>query len=188
MVSAVQAQKIAIKSNIVYDATATLNLGAEYAINKKMSIDLSGNYNGWDVKSDGTSWQHFMIQPEFRYWLHESFNGHFVGVHGIYMGYDLARLELSLFDFQRRNIYDGSAFGGGVSYGYQLYITPRLNVEFSIGVGYMSFEYDKILYKEKDNPNTGEPDFAGPNGLIGRYTKGYFGPTKLGISIVYIIN
>jgi hypothetical protein len=172
--SVIQAQNVAVKSNIVYDATGTLNLGAEYAINKKFSVDLSGNYNGWDLKSDGTSWQHYMIQPEFRYWMLESFNGHFFGVHGMYMGYNLARLELPLFDFQRKYMYDGSAFGGGVSYGYQLYITPRLNVEFSLGVGYASFEYDKILYREKE--------------LDGRYTKSYFGLTKLGISIVYIIN
>lgn len=178
MVATLHSQKIAIKSNIVYDATATLNLGVEYAITPNMSIDLSGNYNGWDVASDGKSWQHYMIQPEFRYWIHESFNGHFLGVHAMYIDYNIARMELPLFDFSGKNIYDGNAYGGGISYGYQLYITPRLNVEFSIGAGYVSMEYDKFKYNRKE----------GENEKLGRFTKGYFGPTKLGISIVYIIN
>lgn len=176
---AMNAQMIAVKSNVVYDATATLNVGAEYAINKMFSVDLSGNYNGWDIKSDGTSWQHYLVQPEFRYWMRESFNGHYFGVHGIYAGYEIARMEIPLMDFEGRYIYDGSAYGGGLSYGYQLYITPRINIEFSLGVGYLNFEYDKYRYRKKDDPD---------KGFEGRFTKGYFGPTKLGISIMYIIN
>lgn len=192
-----KAQNIAVKSNLVYDATATLNLGAEYAINRQFSVDLSANYNGWDI-SKPRSWQHFMIQPEGRYWLHECFNGHFVGVHAMYGSYNIARLKVSLIDdvFESKYMYDGTGIGGGISYGYQLYITPRLNIEFSIGVGYVHLKYDKTLYRKRNDPDTkdqlipGTEDqyFTGPNGLIGEATKGYFGPTKLGISIVYIIN
>jgi len=186
---------IAVKSNLVYDATATINLGAEYAINKKFSIDLSGNYNGWDILSDGRSWQHWMIQPEGRYWLHESFNGHFVGVHALYGNLDIARLDFGIMDFERAYIYSGPVFGGGISYGYQLYVTPRLNIEFSIGIGYLNLKYDKTVYRERENPDTVDGQvykdditFKGPYGYLGEFKKGYFGPTKLGISIVYIIN
>lgn len=85
----VKAQVVAVKSNVLYDATATVNLGVEVAFNKHWSLDISGNYNGWDIVSD-KSWKHWMIQPEGRYWLHEKFNGHFFGVHGIYMDYDIS--------------------------------------------------------------------------------------------------
>lgn len=174
MALTVQAQKIAVKSNILYDATATLNLGVEYAINKQFSIDLSGNYNGWDIASP-KSWQHYMIQPEGRYWIHEAFNGHYFGVHAIYGSYDIARLKAELFDelFNGQYMYDGTGIGGGISYGYQLYVTPRLNIEFSIGVGYVHLKYDKTEYRSKE--------------YVGKFTKSYFGPTKLGVSIVYII-
>lgn len=167
----IHAQQIAVKSNIVYDATATLNVGGEFAINKQFSIDLSGNFNGWELGD--RVWKHWMIQPEGRYWLLESFNGHFFGVHGMYLNYDVSRLEVPLIDFSRRNHYKGTAYGGGVSYGYSLYVTPRLNIEFSAGVGYLNFEYDKTVIRG--------------NVFEGRFTKSYFGPTKLGISIVYII-
>ena len=87
-----KAQTVAVKSNILYDATATVNLGAEVAFNRHWSLDISGNYNGWDVASD-KSWKHWMVQPEARYWLHEKFNGHYFGVHGVYMDYDMSHVN-----------------------------------------------------------------------------------------------
>lgn len=40
-------QKFALKSNLLYDATATINLGMEVGLAPKWSLDISGNYNGW---------------------------------------------------------------------------------------------------------------------------------------------
>ncbi|MDR1880920.1 MAG: DUF3575 domain-containing protein [Tannerellaceae bacterium] len=166
-------QKAAIKTNLAYDATATVNVGAEFAVSRKLSVDLSGNYNGWDVVEQ-KSWQHWMIQPEVRYWTHETFNGHFFGVHGIYANYSISRLDLPIFDMKRSCAYDGLAYGAGLSYGYHIYVTPRLNIELTAGVGFLHFEYDKTNPVTKESEN-------------GRYARSYFGPTKVGLSIVYII-
>ena len=65
-----------------------------------------------------------MIQPEARYWIHERFNGHFFGVHAQYIDYDFAGLKL-LYGMEKKNSYNGNAYGGGISYGYQLYVSPR---------------------------------------------------------------
>ena len=46
-----------------YDATATINLGAEIALAPKWTIDVSGNYNAWDWR-DNRKWKHFLVQPE----------------------------------------------------------------------------------------------------------------------------
>ncbi|MDR0748963.1 MAG: DUF3575 domain-containing protein [Tannerellaceae bacterium] len=169
---AAHAQRIAVKSNVVYDAAAILNVGGEFIINKQFSVDLSGNYMGWELGD--RVWKHWMVQPEGRYWLLEGFNGHFFGVHGMYLDYDVSRLEVPFVNFSRRNHYKGTAYGGGVSYGYSLYATPRLNIEFSAGVGYLNFDYDKTYIRE--------------DRYDGRFKKSYFGPTKLGVSVVYIIN
>lgn len=166
------AQRIAVKSNLLYDATATVNLGVEAAFNKHWSLDLSGNYNGWDVAKD-KSWKHWMVQPEARYWLHETFNGHYFGLHGVYMDYDMSHVNF-ISVMKKDFAYDGNAYGGGVSYGYQLYLSPHWNIEFSAGIGFIHFKYDKSAY-----PPDGEPAYA--------YRNNYFGPTKLGVSIVYII-
>ena len=75
----VYGQKFAVKSNLLYDATATINLGVEVGLSKKWSLDLSGNYNGW-MLGDEARFKHWLVQPEARYWLCEKFNGHFFGV------------------------------------------------------------------------------------------------------------
>ena len=70
--------------------------------------------------------------------------------------------------------YEGSFYGGGISYGYQWIIGKRLNLEATIGVGYVRFEYDKYEYQVKGKH-------------IKEGTKNYIGPTKVGLSLVYII-
>jgi hypothetical protein len=106
-------------------------------------------------------------------WLQEAFYGHYIGIHGIYADYDIRRISLPLFGFDRNHLYKGTAYGGGVEYGYHLYLSPRVTMEFSLGAGFLSCAYEKTDYKEIN--------------AMGRFTKRYFGPTEAGISIVYII-
>ncbi|MDE5916022.1 MAG: DUF3575 domain-containing protein, partial [Duncaniella sp.] len=61
------AQDIAVKTNLLYDASLTINVGAEMQVAPKWSVDLSGNYNPWTL-SGGKKWKHWLIQPEARYW------------------------------------------------------------------------------------------------------------------------
>lgn len=168
----VRAQVVAVKTNLLYDATTTLNLGVEVALNKHLSLDLSGNYNPWTF-SDDKSLKHWLVQPELRYWFLERFNGHFLGVHGLYMDYDMAGINL-LSVMKSKNAYEGNAYGGGLSYGYQLYLSPHWNIEFTAGVGFVSFKYNKTPFPSDEE--------KGP-----KYRNDYFGPTKLGVSIMYII-
>lgn len=77
----VSAQKIAVKTNLLYDATTTLNLGTEFRVAPRWTIDLSGNYNPFSFKND-KKMKHWLVQPEARYWLCEAFNGHFFALHG----------------------------------------------------------------------------------------------------------
>lgn len=167
-----RSQVVAVKTNVLYDATTTLNLGVEAAFNRHLSLDVSGNYNPWTF-SDDTSIKHWLVQPELRYWPYERFNGHFVGVHALYADYDVAGKSL-LNVMKSDHAYDGNAYGGGISYGYQLYLSPHWNVEFTAGVGYVRFKYDKVPFPANEETPL-------------RYRNDYFGPTKLGISIMYII-
>lgn len=96
----IQGQVVAVKTNVLYDAITTPNIGAEVAFNKHWSVEASGYYNGWTFSSD-KSFKHWMIQPEARYWIHERFNGHFFGVHAQYIDYDFAGLKL-LYGMEKR--------------------------------------------------------------------------------------
>ena len=76
----IKGQDIAVKTNALYDATATINLGVEIGLAPKWTFDLSGNLNSWS-KNKQTKWKHWMAQPEVRYWFCDRFSRHFVGAH-----------------------------------------------------------------------------------------------------------
>lgn len=74
------AQKVALKSNLLYDATTTMNLGLEIGLVRKWTLDIPVNYNPWKL-SDGKRLRHWGIQPEVRYWFCESFRRMFIGMY-----------------------------------------------------------------------------------------------------------
>ena len=43
------AQKVALKSNLLYDATTTMNLGLEIGLARKWTLDIPVNYNPWKL-------------------------------------------------------------------------------------------------------------------------------------------
>lgn len=72
-------------------------------------------------------------------------------------------------------IFDRAHFGAGLEYGYSLPIARRLNIDFSIGVGYIGgrlYEFvpvgDSYLWTATKN-------------------KHWVGPTKLEVSLVWLI-
>ena len=113
-------QDFALKTNVLYDATATVNLGAEIGLAPKWTLDISGNFNGWS-KDDHTKWKHWMVQPEARYWFCDRFSRHFVGAHLIGGALNFGNINNSLSflgtDFSKLSDhrYQGYAYGCGVA-------------------------------------------------------------------------
>ena len=60
------AQDISLKTNLLYDISTTFNLGAEFRLAPKWTLDVSANYNPFTF-SDSKKWKHWMAQPEARY-------------------------------------------------------------------------------------------------------------------------
>lgn len=170
-----QAQDVAVKTNLLYDATATVNLGAEIGLAQKWTLDLSGNYNGWSW-SDNKKWKHWMAQPEARYWFCEAFNGHFLGAHLLGGQYNVGGIDLpfGLYDGLKNHRYEGYYVGGGLVYGYQWLLGKRWSLEAALGLGYVRAWYDRY-----DCPHCGEWRGSGH--------KNYFGVTKAAVSLIYII-
>ena len=67
-------QNVQIKTNLLYDATATINIGLECRLGRRWSLDLSGSYNGWKLGGD-RKWKHWLVQPEGRYWFGSASRG-----------------------------------------------------------------------------------------------------------------
>lgn len=156
------AQKVAVKTNVAYWATTTLNLGAEVAISPKMTLDLTGTYNPFQFR-DNKKIKHWSIQPEWRFWTCQKFAGHFFGVHAHYGQYNAGI---------KKYRYDGWLAGGGVSYGYQWILGKHWNLEAELGVGYAYLGYDKYLRNRCGK-------------FIESGHRNYVGPTKLSVSFMY---
>lgn len=173
-------QDLAVKTNLFYGGyTLTPNLGAEVGIGKRSTLDLGGGYNPWNrhgTVTDNKKLVHWLGQIEYRYWLCQKFNGHFFGVHALGSQYNISQHKLPmLFGKHSKDYrYEGWAVGAGISYGYQFILGKRWNLELNIGVGYARLEYDKYECKKCGQK-------------IGSEHKNYFGPTKAGVSIMFMI-
>lgn len=170
-----RSQNVAVKTNIPYLFTATPNVGLEFAVGDKVSIELSGGVNPFEF-SNNKQLKHWVVWPELRYWTCETFNGHFFGLHGVGGQYSLSGWDLPIDKLAglKTNHYKGNAIGVGLSYGYQWILNDHWGMEFTLGAGYARFNYDVYSPLGK-NANK-----------VGENKKNYFGPTKGALSIVYV--
>ena len=164
---------VGIKSNLLYDATATMNLGAEFRLGRRTSLDVPLSWNPWQF-SNNRKWKHVLVQPEFRLWTKETFSGHFFGLHAHYAYYNVGNLPKPFSENMRQSRYEGWLAGVGVSYGYRWSFSQHWGLEATIGVGYAYLDYDKYPCHK-----CGEK--------LKSDTKNYFGPTKVGVSLIYAI-
>lgn len=177
-VSKVNAQEWAIKTNVVYDATATINLGVEIGLAPKWTLDISGNLNAWS-KDEHTRWKHWLVQPEARYWFCDRFSRHFIGAHAIGGAFNLGGINNNLsflgtdFSVLKEKRYQGYAYGGGIAYGFAFMLSEHINLELEAGFGYMYLDYD--IY---ECGNCGR--------RIDEGTHHYVGPTKAAINLVFL--
>lgn len=168
--SFLSSQQVNLKSNLLYDATSTLNLGLEIGLGKKFTLDLSGNYNPWEFGGN-KKMKHFLVQPELRFWPCEKFYRWFWGLHGHYAGYNVGGISAIGIEDRR---YEGTAMGFGVSVGRQWVLNKRWSIEASFGVGYALLDYDKYPSEKCAK-------------LIEEEKRNYVGPTKISVSIIYFI-
>lgn len=140
------AQTVAIKSNLLYDAALTPSLGVEAGVAPKWTIDLSGQINDWSV--GGRLWKQWVVQPEIRYWFCRRFSGHFVAAHALGGQYNFGKFDLPFkflgTDFRdfKDNRHQGWMAGLGVAYGYSWILDKHWNFEAEIGIGWVYTQYD----------------------------------------------
>lgn len=173
-----KAQNFVIKTNLLYDATATANLGIEFPLSQKWTMDISGNLCSWDVNRH--KWKHWLVQPEFRYWFCNTFQGHFLGIHALGGQYNVGNIRNNISflgsDFSQltHNRYQGWGAGAGIAYGYSWILSKHWNLEAELGIGWIYTRFDKY-----------------PCAVCGTKLKSdkphnYYGPTKLAINIEYL--
>lgn len=158
------AQRIAVKTNALYWAALTPNVGLECRMSRHFTLNIEGE--GSPVSFGQIGLKHGSVLPEARYW----FSGrpqtrHFVGLAGM----------VTIYNFRFGDtIHGGSAVGGGVTYGYSYVINKRWSIEGTLGLGVLQHSGKKY------DTNVSMPDNLNAKGVV-------FAPIKLGISAVYIL-
>ncbi len=164
---------MALKTNMLMDAVAIPNIGLEVYIGKNWSLAANWHYAWWKTDSEHWYWRTYGGDIGLRKWFgakaaQKPLTGHHIGVYGQLLTYDIATGG-------RGYLGDKWSYGAGVAYGYSLPIAKRLNIDFTLGVGYLGGEYEEYLPID--------------HCYVWQATKDrhWVGPTKAEISIVWLL-
>ena len=164
-------QRLALKTNLLYDAILMPSLEIEYRFHDRWTVNLEGDMAWWHNDRKHKYYQVATISPEVRWWFGQkenSWHGHYLGLFGGYTWYDLENGKRG---------YQGEAEMVGLSYGYMFPIGRRLSLEAGIGIGYMHSKYEEY----DPVPYMGDTHYV--------YQKtsrlNYFGPLKLKLALAW---
>lgn len=184
--TASNAQEVAVKTNLLYDATTTPNLGIEVGMGRRVTGQLFYGLNPWKFAGSGIDAKkakHWVLMPEVRWWPCAKMSGWFLGVHAMGGQFNAANVNLPVPGafFNGLNIgkavrdtrVEGAFAGGGITVGYQWILSRHWNLEVEAGGGYNRIWYDQFPCAE-----------CGTKISDGR--SNYVGLTKAGITLMYV--
>ncbi|MBQ9216526.1 MAG: DUF3575 domain-containing protein [Prevotella sp.] len=178
IVGKINAQRVALRNNLLYDVTLTPNLSADIRVDSLWTVGATVGVNAWDVDKDtNKKWRHLLIAPNVRRWLGDSlFHKGYIEGDLIYSHFNVGntKIPFGLYDAVKDRRLQGDLFALGGKYGYSWILARdwRVEAEAGIAVGYAWF-------KEYECPHCGTK--------LGEGDRIFLLP-QLGINIVYIIN
>ena len=163
----------ALKTNALYDVALVPNVGVEVFLGRQWSVAGNWMHAWWSNRGKNNFWRIYGGDVEVRRWFgkkaaEKPLQGHHLGMYGQLVTYD--------FEFGGRGyLGDKWTYGVGVSYGYSLPLAKRLNMDFTLGLGYLGGEYKEYL------PIEGH--------YVWQVTKRlhWWGPTKAEVSLVWLL-
>ena len=171
---------LALKSNLLYDAATAVNFAVEVPFNERFSLLYEHHCPWWLSDNNRYCLQFLSFGGEFRWWFkprtspatarrvqRDALVGHFLGLYGMGGKFDIQA--------NRTFCYQGEFFSVGLSYGYAMPISKRLNLEFSISAGYA-----RIPYRHYNPTDDGELLIRDRN-KTGVWH--YVGPTKIEVAL-----
>lgn len=168
---------MAVKTNLLYDAVAIPNVGVEFYLGKNWSAAADWMYAWWKDDRKHRYWRVYGGDVEIRRWFgrraaEKPLTGHHLGVYG----------QMLTYDFEwggKGSLGPKWTYGGGIKYGYAQPIGRRLNLDFSLGLGYLHGRY--MVYDK--------PACDRRNCYPWKQTKqrNWFGPTQAEVSLVWLI-
>ena len=172
---------MSLRTNMLYDLGLVPNIGADFYLGKNFSLSAFWTYAWWKTDRKHWYWRTYGGDVALRYWFGKAaaakpLTGHHIGIYAQALTYD--------FEFGNKgymagqpggNIFDQANLGAGIEYGYSLPIAPRLNLDFTASVGYMGGKCWEYVAED--------------DCYVWQRTKKtrWFGPTKLEVSLVWLI-
>lgn len=161
----------AIKSNLIHDVLLTPDVGLEMPLPNHFSVGLEGIYAWWNNDQAHRYWRIRGGSLEVKYWLgaaaeQQVLCGHHIGLYASCHDYD--------FEFGGKGWQSKQpTFGGGIIYGYSFRLNKRLRLDLNIRAGYSGGKITEYIPQ------------CDRYVCIDRYYKHYFGPTGIGITLVW---
>lgn len=164
--SAEAIHRLALKTNLLYDAALLPNLELEWMINRNWSVAVEGDLAWWKDQPKHRYYELAMVSMEGRRWfaLRKPWQGFYAGVFAGVGKYDLEN---------KAKGYIGEGAMGGVSIGYMFPIGKCFSLEAGFGAGYMLTRYKEYY------PIDGHYVYQRTKSL------NYFGPLKLKFAIAW---
>lgn len=163
--------QISVKTNLLYDATLTPNIGVEWFAHRQHSLQIGYGYNPWTF-GEGRKVRNWTVNSSYRYWWTKAGTGHFAGVQLQGGQYNMGGVRLPFWQHLATHRYEGWLAGAGLTYGYSLPLNHQWRVEGVVGIG-----YDYLRYKAFACPTCSE--------VSEHKVKHYIGPNQLALNLVF---
>lgn len=160
--------RLAIKTNLLYDAILMPSLEVEYRFNDRWTANAEGDVAWWHNDPKHKYYQVMILSGEGRYWFKHYNNRPW---HGFYAG---AFIGGGKYDLENGNRgYKGTGYMAGISAGFMFPVSRNISFEAGLGVGYLTTKYEEYL------------PFEGHYVYQQTSRTGYFGPLKLKFALVW---
>ncbi len=164
-----------LSTNLLYDAALIPNIGMGVSVTDRLTIIADWMFARWSNRDRHRYWRIYGGDAEIRYRIGSlrdgsPLGGHHIGVYG----------SMACYDFQAGRNHKGFLsdkwnYAVGISYTYSLPISTHFNLDFNFGVGYLWGTYKK--HTPIDDCDV----------WLSTHKMGWFGPTKVGVSLVWLI-
>ena len=168
---------VALRTNLLYDATLSPNLGFDVRVDSAWTVGLLAGVNAWDIdKAENKKWRHMLFSLRARKFRKNLFEKGYYEGDLIYSHFNVGNIKFpfGLYSVVKNHRLQGDLVALGGKYGYSWILARdwRIEAEGGIAVGYAWF-------KEYDCDHCGT--------YYGKGDRIFLLP-QLGINVVYIIN
>lgn len=133
-----------LKTNLIYAASASANLGAEFAIGRHFSATLLLGLKSWprwlfwdNDPENPQKWKHILVAPGFRWWPRKVYEHWFAGADLVWSHFNVGQVNFpfGMYPDVRNQRLQGDVYALGLFGGYSWRLARHWRIEAEAGVG-----------------------------------------------------